>query len=250
MLPHFRYKRCKASFRMIIQIMINTMILNLFHSRCSWLNVYCRRWPEFKSWKRQFTFLIALIQLRKVPIKQFFLQQRVNSRANCALLHWRCNWPRRKKILCPNLLNSAWKIDLGSHPVRLEGLGKYIFATDFSPNSVNIFIQNSIEMLIKRFFSFLFFFFFARKYFTVFLRYQYLTFVDFIFINDISDDIKSEIYLFTDDIKLLVRPLSKEIGQMILNKLSFWKDIQKIKFNIENVKCNIVDPKTIKLNIN
>ena len=42
-----------------------------------------------------------------------------------------------------------------------------------------------------------------------------------IFINDLPNDIKSEIELFAGDVKLLVRPLSKEITLMYLNKLSY-----------------------------
>ena len=44
-------------------------------------------------------------------------------------------------------------------------------------------------------------------------------------INDLPNDIKSKIRLFVDDIKLLVKPLSKEIIQMDINKLSYWEDI-------------------------
>ena len=42
-----------------------------------------------------------------------------------------------------------------------------------------------------------------------------------IFIKDFTNDIKSEIKVFGDDIKRLVRPLSREITQMDLNKLSY-----------------------------
>ena len=44
-----------------------------------------------------------------------------------------------------------------------------------------------------------------------------------IFINDLVNDIKSEIKLLADDVKLFIWPLSKEITQMDLNKLSFWE---------------------------
>ena len=41
-----------------------------------------------------------------------------------------------------------------------------------------------------------------------------------IFINDLPNDLKSGIKLSADDVKLLVRPLSKEITHMDINKLS------------------------------
>ena len=53
-----------------------------------------------------------------------------------------------------------------------------------------------------------------------------------IFINDLRNDIKSEIKLFAGDVKRLIRPLSKEITQKELNKLSYWEDVCKLKFNI------------------
>ena len=41
-----------------------------------------------------------------------------------------------------------------------------------------------------------------------------------------SNDIKSEIRLYADDVKLLVRALSKETMQMDLKKkLLYWEDI-------------------------
>ena len=54
-------------------------------------------------------------------------------------------------------------------------------------------------------------------------------------VNDVPNDIKSEIKLFADDVKLLVRPLSKETSPIDLNELSYWKDIWILRFNIE--KC-------------
>ena len=52
-----------------------------------------------------------------------------------------------------------------------------------------------------------------------------------VFINDLPKDVKSEIEVFADNVKLLVRPLCKEITQTDLNKLSFWENIRKLKFN-------------------
>ena len=54
-----------------------------------------------------------------------------------------------------------------------------------------------------------------------------------IFINDLPNDIKSEIELFADDAKLFARPLSKEMTKIDLNKLSYWEDIWKLKANLE-----------------
>ena len=54
------------------------------------------------------------------------------------------------------------------------------------------------------------------------------------------------ITIFADDIKLLVRPLSREITD--LNKL-FYCEHTKIWYE-KNVKYNILDPKTLKLNMN
>ena len=48
-----------------------------------------------------------------------------------------------------------------------------------------------------------------------------------IFINDLLNDIKSGIESFADDFKLFVRPLSKEITLLNVNKLSYWEDIWK-----------------------
>ena len=45
-------------------------------------------------------------------------------------------------------------------------------------------------------------------------------------INDFTNDIKSEIKLFADDVRLLVRLLSKEITQIDLNKLSFGRYVE------------------------
>ena len=56
-----------------------------------------------------------------------------------------------------------------------------------------------------------------------------------IFINNLTNDIKSEIELFTEDIKLLVRTLSKET-QIGLDKLLYLEDIWKLKFYIEKYK--------------
>ena len=57
-----------------------------------------------------------------------------------------------------------------------------------------------------------------------------------IFIKDLTNDIKSEIKLFFDDVKLLVSPLSKETTQTDLNKLLYWEDIWKLIFNLEKCK--------------
>ena len=46
-----------------------------------------------------------------------------------------------------------------------------------------------------------------------------------IFINDL----KSEIKLFADDVKLHVRPLSKETTQLDLNTFSFWERYLEVK---------------------
>ena len=45
----------------------------------------CTRLPEFKSWRRMFVFLIALIPLAKVWIQLFFLPLWVNSKADWTL---------------------------------------------------------------------------------------------------------------------------------------------------------------------
>ena len=54
----------------------------------------------------------------------------------------------------------------------------------------------------------------------------------FRFLNDLPIYIKSEIELFAVDVELIVRFLSKEITWKDLNKLSYWDDIWKLKFNI------------------
>ena len=59
-----------------------------------------------------------------------------------------------------------------------------------------------------------------------------------IFINDLPNGIKSEIEIFVDDIKLVVRPLSKETTQMDQKKLSYWESIWKLRINIE--KCYVL----------
>ena len=57
--------------------------------RCQLCNGYRRKkWTplhEFKSWTRLIAFYIALIPMRKLRIKLFFLQLWVNSRAYCVL---------------------------------------------------------------------------------------------------------------------------------------------------------------------
>ena len=68
-----------------------------------------------------------------------------------------------------------------------------------------------------------------------------------IFINDLCNDIESEIELLTNDVKLLVRPLSKEITQMDLNELSYWKDIWKLKFHLEKCEVLHIEFKNIKV---
>ena len=55
-----------------------------------------------------------------------------------------------------------------------------------------------------------------------------------IVINNLPNDIKTEIKIFADDVKLHVRPLSKETTLMDLNKLTHWEKIWKLGFNIEN----------------
>ena len=57
-----------------------------------------------------------------------------------------------------------------------------------------------------------------------------------IFIKDLSNDIKSEIKSFANDVKLLVRPLSEETTQIDLNKLSYVEDNWKLRFNMEKWK--------------
>ena len=52
-------------------------------------------------------------------------------------------------------------------------------------------------------------------------------------IKDLSNDIKSEIQLFADDVKLLVRPLSKETTRMDQNYLLYWEYIWKLRLIIE-----------------
>ena len=54
--------------------------------------------------------------------------------------------------------------------------------------------------------------------------------------DDLPNDAESEIKLFADDVSLLVRPLSKEITQTDLNKLSYKADMKQLKFNIEICK--------------
>ena len=54
--------------------------------------------------------------------------------------------------------------------------------------------------------------------------------------------IKSETKLLYDDVKLLVRLLSKEIREAGRNKLSHSEDMWKLLFQIENVKYYILDP--------
>ena len=67
--------------------------------------------------------------------------------------------------------------------------------------------------------------------------------------NDFPNYIKSVIKLFADDVKVLLRPLSKETTQMDINKLPYWEDIWKLEFYVEKVKYYILDQKTLKLNI-
>ena len=74
-------------------------------------------------------------------------------------------------------------------------------------------------------------------------------FLFLIFINNLHNHITLELKLFADDIKLLVRPLSKEITQMNLNKLSYWEDtrIWKLRFNIEKCQVLYIRSKNIKV---
>ena len=55
-------------------------------------------------------------------------------------------------------------------------------------------------------------------------------------INDLPNDIKLEIEWLFDDVKLIVRPSSKEIRWMDWNKLSHCKDNWKLKFNTGKYK--------------
>ena len=41
--------------------------------------------------------------------------------------------------------------------------------------------------------------------------------------NNLLNNMKSEIKLFVDDIKLFIRLLSKETRQMDINEFSYWK---------------------------
>ena len=84
-------------------------------------------------------------------------------------------------------------------------------------------------------------------YLQVFLRdYCWDLLVFLIFVNDLLKNLKLEIEPFADGFKLLVRPLSKEITQMNLNKLSYCEDIWKLEFNIEKFKELDVGSKNIK----
>ena len=67
-----------------------------------------------------------------------------------------------------------------------------------------------------------------------------------IFISASANDIKPEIKLFADDVKLLVRLLSKETIQMDLNRLSYWEDIWKLRFNLEECKVLHIGSKNIQ----
>ena len=49
-----------------------------------------------------------------------------------------------------------------------------------------------------------------------------------------------------DDVKLLSSSLSKETTPMDLNKLSYWKNIWKLKFSIEKCKVQQIWSKNIK----
>ena len=65
--------------------------------------------------------------------------------------------------------------------------------------------------------------------------------------NNIPDDIKSEIKLLADYVKQLVRLLSKDTTQMDLNKLSYWKDIWKFRSNVEKCQVQDIGSKNIKV---
>ena len=60
-----------------------------------------------------------------------------------------------------------------------------------------------------------------------------------IFINDLSNDIKSKIRMFADVVKLIIKPISKETTLMDVNKLSGGEDILKLIFQIEKYKVFI-----------
>ena len=63
-------------------------------------------------------------------------------------------------------------------------------------------------------------------------------FLFLIFINDLPIDIRSEIKLIADDVKLLVRPLFKERKQIDLDKLSYLRRYFEIKLWYK--KCEVL----------
>ena len=67
------------------------------------------RWPEFKSWTRLFSFLLALVLLQNICVHLFSFQLWINSRADSEFK--------------PVKLGS--KTDLVSHPAHTVGLGTH-----------------------------------------------------------------------------------------------------------------------------
>ena len=55
----------------------------------------------------------------------------------------------------------------------------------------------------------------------MFLKNQYLDLYIFSFTNDLPHDIESKIKVFTDYVKLRIRPISKEKIEIDRNKLSY-----------------------------
>ena len=59
-----------------------------------------------------------------------------------------------------------------------------------------------------------------------------------LFINDLPENIKNEIKIFADDVKMVVDPREMEPIQCDLNKLCMWENVWMLKFNLE--KCKVL----------
>ena len=59
-----------------------------------------------------------------------------------------------------------------------------------------------------------------------------------LYINDLPEAIKSKIFMFADDLKMLANPLEKEIVENDLKYLEFWENTWLLKFN--TAKCKVL----------
>ena len=61
-----------------------------------------------------------------------------------------------------------------------------------------------------------------------------------LYINDIPDNIKNDIFIFADDLKMIAKSREQQKNQKDLDSLVMWQEKWLLKFNTKDNKCKVM----------